>query len=90
MSIERPRGCCGHWLIERFSVVATPEIGDGGQGLDRLVSGLGAGETQALYLALRLRQETAMNALRPFIRQSDYIEALGELGEYPCQPNQYR
>lgn len=111
-------------ILERFAEVTSPEIGDGGHELDHLVSGLGAGETQALYLALQLRQgaaivsddrrflgvlsdlsisflvpshiilglvrdellsvpnsKIAMNAPRPFIRQSDYLEALEELGE---------
>ena len=110
--------------IEGYAKVTTPDAGFGGRESDDLVTGLGAGETQALHLALQLHQEApivsddrrflgvlselsipflipsdiilglvrdeflsvpnsiiAMDALRPFIRPSDYLEAVEELGE---------
>ena len=111
-------------ILEESAVVITSDIRDALPDSDQILSGLGAGETQALYLALQHRQDsaivsddrrflevlsdlslrflvpshmilglardeilsasdakTAIDALRPFIRQSDYIEALEILGE---------
>ena len=104
--------------------VESPEIRDNVPALDRLVTGLGDGATQALHFALRMGQGStvvsddqrflgvlsdlsiktvipshiilglardkvlsvpdskgALIALRPFIRPSDYFEAIEELGE---------
>ena len=43
--------------IEGYAEVTTPDAGFGGRESDDLVTGLGAGETQALYLALQLHHE---------------------------------
>lgn len=111
-------------ILEGFAEVTTPRISDLRQDLEHALNGLGSGETQALYLALEMKPEaaidsddrrflgvlsdvsipflipshiilglardqflsvphsrTAISALRPFIRESDYLEALEELGE---------
>ena len=111
-------------VLEESAVAVTSDIRKALRASDPILSGLGAGETQALYLAIQHRGDavivsddrrflgvlsdlslrflvpshiilglardeilsasdakTAIDALRPFIRQSDYIEALEILGE---------
>lgn len=54
-------------ILEIFAEVVTPEIWDSGHELDHLVRGIGAGETQALFLALQLRQGAAIVSDRRFL-----------------------
>ena len=111
-------------ILEESAVVVTSDIRIALPDSGPILSGLGAGETQTLYLALQHRQDstiisddrrflgvlselslrflvpshmilglardeilstsdakTAIYALRPFIRQSDFLEALEILGE---------
>jgi hypothetical protein len=111
-------------ILDESAVVVTSDIRNAQPESDPILSGLGAGQTQTLYLALQHRDnavivsddrrflgvlpdlalrflvpshiilglardeilpasdaKAAIDALRPFIRQSDFLEALEILGE---------